>query len=381
MIIQALIVFIMASSIAYAVAVPMLIAINNRYLKRSLGMPVEGRKVIVCITTYGKASDVITSKIIPAIRSYSLPVRIIVLTEYFDSASYGVETIRVPEDYSTPNGSLNKHRALHYFSQWLKDNNIGSDTYILHIDDDNIPDSLYIENVFSMPYDAGEGTIRLREYDHHVMATLGDFQRVTYYDAFNVYANRHFKPLGVGGEGLTIRADIEAEIGWDYGPIAAEDFLMGQSIYHHGYTFGFIPGAIYLAPVTSTKDFFLQRRRWMHHFLVSIRKAIMLNSFATLFFAYMYLSGFIPIVGAFVWLVSSINHVSLPLWISIALLYEFIIGFFTTLYGSFRHKGLKWKMFSIVLQLPLTIYLIGTWIYFILTVKKIDKRDHVAKKV
>ena len=32
-------------------------------------------------------------------------------------------------------------------------------------------------------------------------------------------------PVGVNGEGLTIRADVEARLGWDFGPIAAEDLL------------------------------------------------------------------------------------------------------------------------------------------------------------
>ncbi len=376
-----LIAVVMFASLGFAVVVPILLYLNRDYHRLSLGDPVKGRKVIVCITTIGKAHDVVVNAIIPALKSYGMPIRIIVLAEEADTQDYGVETIRVPASYVTSGQSENKHRALHYFSQWLSSQGMGKETYILHIDDDNIPDRLYVENVFSMPYEAGEGTIRLREYSHHSLNTVADFQRVAYYDAINAFANRKFHPLGVGGEGLTIRADIEAELGWDFGPIAAEDFLMGQNIVFHGYNFGYIPGYLYIAPVTTTVDFFRQRRRWMHHFFVSFHQAIGMSWFPVIYITYLYMGGFLPLLGLGLWATTIVNHVVVPFWLTVPLTYELVMSFGITLYGAWQHRVSPWFLAAFVLQVPVSFYLIATWFYFVFTVRKIGKKDHVAVKV
>ncbi|WP_061951787.1 hypothetical protein [Acidiplasma cupricumulans] len=103
------------------------ILINKNYnsWNHSLGNPVNGRNVIILITTKGEAQEVVAN-IIKTLKSYSINTRIIVLTEYYDLYRYDAEILRVPADYKTKNGSKNKQRALQYYSEWLLKNNIGS---------------------------------------------------------------------------------------------------------------------------------------------------------------------------------------------------------------------------------------------------------------
>jgi hypothetical protein len=361
---------------------PLLLLYTRHYRNMDFGDPVPGRKVIVLIATVGKAFDVV-QQIIADLKEKNLPIRIMVLIEEYDKNPYDCEKIIVPASYGTPNHSLNKHRALHYYSEWLKQHGYGKETYTIHIDDDNMVSDRYIKSVFAMTYPAGLGTIRLRAYSRHLLNIIAEFQRVADYDAFVSFFCIRKRPVGVNGEGLTIRADVESELGWDFGPIAAEDLLMGQNIVAHGYEFGYIPGWIYLAPAVKSIDFYKQRRRWIWHFFVSAKQVWHLNPIPVIYFTYLYAFGWLPIAGLAVWsLIIFLHYTAPPILLGI-LTYQLFFGFFVTQYGAFQQKHRVWNVAAILLQFLTTIYMYGVFFYFLITYKQLKQKfeDDTIEKV
>ena len=374
--------FFAIMNLPISVSQPILLVITRHYRKIGFGDPVPGRKVIILIATVGKAYDVV-KEIIADLKSMNTQARIMVLIEEYDKNPYDCEKIVVPAGYTTPNNSHNKHRALHYYSEWLKRNGYGKETYTIHIDDDNMLSPLYIRNVFAMKDHAGGGTIRLREYSKHLLNTIAEFQRVADYDAFVSFFDIMKHPVGVNGEGLTIRADVEARLGWDFGPIAAEDLLMGQNIVYHGYSFGYIPGYVYLAPATRSIDFYKQRRRWIDHFFRSAKQVWGMNIIPVLWFTYLYAFGWLPIAGLGIWALTIFMHYQAPVYILAILTYELFYGFFTTQYGAFQQKHRVWNVAAILLQFPETFYMYGVFFYWFFTRKKLKAQlvDDTITKV
>ena len=108
----------------FSILQPILLIRNRNLRKYRHRPPVPGRRIMVLITTVGKASSVV-NHIIDVTRSYGFDVDIRVLIEEYDHSRYHADTIVVPESYRTERNSLNKHRALHYFSQWLLERGYG----------------------------------------------------------------------------------------------------------------------------------------------------------------------------------------------------------------------------------------------------------------
>ena len=374
--------FFAIMNLPISVSQPILLVITRHYRHIDFGDPVPGRKVIILIATVGKAYDVV-KEIIADLKSMNTQARIMVLIEEYDKNPYDCEKIVVPAEYTTPNNSHNKHRALHYYSEWLKKNGYGKETYTIHIDDDNMLDPLYIKNVFAMRDEAGGGTIRLRSYSRHLLNTIAEMQRVADYDSFISFFNIIRHPVGVNGEGLTIRADVEAELGWDFGPVVAEDLLMGQNIYSHGYSFGYIPGFVYLAPAIRSIDFYKQRRRWIDHFFRSVKQVTQMNIIPVIWFTYLYAFGWLPIAGLGIWIFAVVSHYTPPIYLLAILNYELFYGFFTTQYGAFQQKHRVWNVAAILLQIPTTIYMYGVFFYWFFTRKQLKEKlvDDTITKV
>ncbi|KQM10988.1 hypothetical protein AOA81_00020 [Methanomassiliicoccales archaeon RumEn M2] len=204
--------------------------------------------VIVVITTNGMATDVV-EKIISNIKGYELGLEIFVIKEHRDTFSYSCREITVPKDYVCPNGSRNKMRAMQYGNEWLRTEGYGRETYICHLDDDSMVDKPYLEYVINhMTVEGGQGCIRLREFGRHLFSSLSDIVRIANCEAWCRHYNKGNRPQFVHGEGIVVRADVEQEIGWDYGTYGAEDLIMGLEI-SKKYTFCHIPaGNIYIAP-------------------------------------------------------------------------------------------------------------------------------------
>ncbi len=363
----------------FSIVQPILLIRNRNIRRYRQRPPAPGRKIIVLITTVGNASGVV-NHIIDVIRSYSLQIDIRVLIEEFDNSRYHADTIVVPESYCTERNSQNKHRALHYFSQWLLERGYGPETYVIHLDDDTYVTKEYIEHVFSMEEHAGLGTVRLREYGHSLFSTLADFGRITDYDSYVSFFSSRHRPIGVNGEGLTIRADVESRLGWDFGPVAAEDLLMGQNIVYHGYSFGYIPGYVMIAPATTAIDFYRQRRRWVDHFFKSSRDVWNLRKAAVLWFSYLYLFGWGTLTGLIIWAMVIFVGYNPPLPVLGILTYELIISFASKQYGAWTVKEKRYRLIMLILQIPVAVFESGTFFYWVLTRPK-GTRDYTIAKV
>lgn len=307
-------------------------------------------------------------------------MEIFTLIEEYDKFNYNSKTIVVPKNYITKKLSLNKHRALNYFSEWLLKNGYGKETYVVHLDDDTIVSEKYLQYVMGMEEVAGGGSIRLREFKHFILTTIAEFGRVADYDSWVAFFTIRHKPIGVNSEGLVIRADVESKIGWDYGPVSAEDLVMGQNIYSRGYSYGFIPGFIYLAPALTALDFYRQRRRWIDHFFISLKDVWKMRKSAVLWFVFLYSFGWSSMAGLIIWCISILIGFHLNIILLSILSYDLIISFAVRQYGASTVKDIKYNIVALIMQIPIVIFESGTFFYFIFRRPKTTK-DYTIKKV
>lgn len=266
--------------------------------------------VIVVITTNGMATDVV-EKIIAKMRRYGDVVSdIFVIKEDRDMFTYSCRVINVPPDYKCKNRSRCKMRAMQYGIEALHEMGYGKETYICHLDDDSVVDLAYLKYIkYYLRAEGAQGCIRLRAWGRHLFSSLSDIIRIANCEAWCKRCNEGNRPQFVHGEGLVVRADVEYEIGWDYGTYGAEDLTMGLYI-SKLYRFADIPtGHIYIAPPTSVRDYFKQRRRWFWSLLNNRGKVRRLSFRTWLFYMYMYINGFLGLCALLIFpLVLLLNH-------------------------------------------------------------------------
>lgn len=298
--------------------------------------------------------------------------------EEYDKFKYSAKEIIVPSAYNCQNGSHKKMRALHYAIQRIHQLGYGKETYILHLDDDSIVSKSYIEYVRGMEEEAGQGSIRLRGYGQHLMSTLADMIRVSDCVIYCNHANDKKKPIIVHGEGLVIRADIEYEIGWDFGGYGADDLIMGLSIRAKGYSFGRIPDYIYISPPMSTMDFYKQRRRWSYSIMSNRKTIYRLNKKTMLFTMYKYIIGTLGIIGLIFWGIDILMGVSFPFPLTIIGIYNMAVSIIIYEYGVFNTNK-KYALSMLLLLIPVAFYEGGTFIYMMLRPPKKDTFDVIKK--
>ena len=359
-------IFYVCIMIPFMIYEPYLLLRNRKLMKQTPHSIVKNRELLVAITTKGTATTVVNS-IIDEMKLYKVQAKYVVVVEEEDGNGYHAdEKVIVPSNYTTPKHSLFKPRALNYFSQWLKEKGYGSETYVIHLDDDSIVPEKYLKFVLGMKEEAGQGVLRLRNGGKSLFSTLADFGRVTSCDMYCAHYNSIGRPLGVHGEGLVIRADVESQIGWDFigNTLNSEDFLMGQTIVSEGYKFGFIPAGIFISPPVNIKDFYKQRRRWMYSFEQSRKLAKKLNKGATNFFTFQYEMGWTVGIGAFIWLLTLLYHIHIFTPFIYLFTTGLVISFTEMQYGAWKTtKLLRWNIVMFFLQIPVMIFLSGTFFY------------------
>ena len=338
----------------------------------------ENRRLVVEIVTNGQNPEVVED-IISRLRTYKTKFEIWVLKEDYDRFAYSANEIVVPSDYSTRNGSYRKMRAMQYGIEYLHNMGYGQETYIIHLDDDSIVNESYIGYVEGMGEEAGQGSIRLRGYGMHLMSTLADMIRVSDCDIYCRNFNEKGKPKLIHGEGLVIRADVEYEIGWDYGGYGAEDFIMGISIASRGYSFGYIPDYVYISPPVNSVDFYKQRRRWSYSIMERRNVIRRLNAKAAAFILYRYAVGFAGIVGWTVWIVEILMGHHLPLLYTVIGGYNLIMTLGIYEYGVWKTDK-KYAVPMAILMIPTAFYESGAIIYMLLKPPRKNTFD-VIKKV
>ena len=320
---------------------------------------VVGRRVAVVICTNGENPDVV-EWILSELKGYRAALEFFVIKEERDPFLYSASMLTVPAGYACPNGSRNKMRALHYGTLKLGELGYGPETYLIFLDDDSLVTREYVAQVWRMTDEAGQGLIRLRSYDAHLMSTLADFIRVTDCEVFCRTFNATGRPHVAHGEGLVVRADVAVEIGWDYGTYGAEDLLMALRIRQRGYRFGLIPAYVLVAPPTSRHDFFRQRRRWLFSFLRAHSEIERASPTALAFGVYRYMLGWTGFIGLYLLLIDFALGVQLN-WLLFGLSAFNLASYFAAYqFGAASVRSVRHSVVMFLLQFAVAFYEGGT---------------------
>lgn len=180
--------------------------------------------------------------------------------------------IIVPKEYTPTHGTRYKARANQYAMEYRRRVGLnGSDVFVYHGDDDT---SIGHDTVWSIAqfiennqYDLAQG---LLTYPHQLTRSwfcrLADSIRPSDdMTRFCYCTGKLGSPLaGLHGEHVLMRASIEDQIGWDFGPtVTVEDAYFGLKFAErYGGRSTFLPSCSYGASPASVRDLIRQRRRW-----------------------------------------------------------------------------------------------------------------------
>lgn len=184
--------------------------------------------------------------------------------------------VTVPASYSTRRGTRFKARANHYANQLrCVQGEDRADVWVLHMDDDTgvstdtareVARFLHTQRATETPRHLAQGVLTYP-------ADIAVNRWTWYADAvrpaddvarFAAFTGGGHPLAGVHGELLLVRGNIEASIGWDFGPTAiVEDaeFAMRFATRYPGRS-GWFPGRCYGASPATVRDLIKQRRRW-----------------------------------------------------------------------------------------------------------------------
>ena len=188
-----------------------------------------------------------------------------------------VRIVTVPKGYRTPNRTRFKARANHYAHELrMRDGEDGHDVWVLHMDDDTGvgPDTaVAMARFIEEQVDAGPAAKHMaqgiltypRQYSVNRFTWLADSVRPADDVArFAAMTGSGTPRAGLHGELLLVRASIEAEIGWDFGPnsivedaqfaLIFSELFKGKSAWFGGRCYGASPATV--------ADFIRQRERW-----------------------------------------------------------------------------------------------------------------------
>jgi glycosyl transferase family 2 len=194
------------------------------------------------------------------------------------AANPRLRVLTVPRDFRTPRGTRFKARAIHYAHLLRqREGEARGDVWILHMDDDtgvNSHTGAELARFVECQRVAGDEAKHLaqgilaypREYSRSRITWYADAVRPGCDISFFPITTGRGKPrVGLHGELLLVRASIEAEIGWDFGPhtiVEDAEFAMRFCDTHPGRSAWF-PACSYGASPASLADFIKQRERWV----------------------------------------------------------------------------------------------------------------------
>ncbi len=185
--------------------------------------------------------------------------------------------ITVPGNYRTQNGTRFKARANHYANEVHKyEGSARDDVWILHMDDDTgtCSDTARALAAFvEAQRRAGRRACHLAQgvltYPRQLAANwftwLADSVRpADDLSRFCAWTGTGTPRAGLHGELLFVRASVEAEIGWDFGPEAIVEDAWFAMIFTQRYAGRscWLPGRCYGASPATVRDFIRQRERW-----------------------------------------------------------------------------------------------------------------------
>jgi egghead protein (zeste-white 4 protein) len=190
---------------------------------------------------------------------------------YMRLGEKGNKIIVVPANYETKNQTRFKARALNYTTELRKDLGVDTDKdWIYHQDEETMvgEDTIFGNLDFIMGgHDKlmGAGIILYPQDCEVSTMSMQEFARTS--DDFRLLYPVRTKGLpiwGYHGSHFICRADIESNIGWDFGETKVEDLLFNIKIMStYGNVVGFMKGFAYEKPPLNVGDHLRQRRRWI----------------------------------------------------------------------------------------------------------------------
>jgi cellulose synthase/poly-beta-1,6-N-acetylglucosamine synthase-like glycosyltransferase len=176
----------------------------------------------------------------------------------------------VPKEYSTPNHTRFKARALHYAVEWRRQRGENTDkTWVFHLDEESFVTKQCLGAILRYldkpdPRPVAEGPI----FYPNGMDTAGISRfadAVRPYICYNCVSElKSGLPSYIHGSNLLVRSDIEDAVGWDFGEYSAgeDGFFAGQIWRKFGKVFDWHGGVIEEQPPLTVKDWVRQHRRW-----------------------------------------------------------------------------------------------------------------------
>jgi len=201
----------------------------------------------------------------------------------------GVKIIKVPYEFSTPNRSKYKARALEYAKQLRKDYD-HENTWIYFMDEESIvgEDTIlgiidFIENKKGL---IGQGLIIYPNFfGKNIFTSLADSIRPSADVSIHVFQIKMGFVSWMHGSNVLIRSDVEQQIGWDFGKTWGEDSLFGLKAQELGYRIEWLKGRLYEQSPFTIKDFLKQRRRWALHSFDVLKKKVSIKVKLTYFYS------------------------------------------------------------------------------------------------
>jgi len=199
-----------------------------------------------------------------------------------------VRVVTVPRAYQTPNGTRFKARANQYAHELrAAEGEARPDVWVLHMDDDTgvgVDTVDRLARFVNSQWLAGSQGCHLaqgvlsypREFGANRLLWLADAVRPGCdISMFAATTGRGWPRAGLHGELLMIRASVEQEIGWDFGPrsiVEDAEFALMFCDRHPGRSDWFA-GLSYGASPTTLTDFVRQRERWAWGLLELVPKS------------------------------------------------------------------------------------------------------------
>ncbi|MGE0388770.1 MAG: glycosyltransferase family 2 protein [Candidatus Nitrosocosmicus sp.] len=251
---------------------------NRQFIEKDLRRIPNDPKIIFQITTKSATKTSVVKRGIQSIiescksTNYS-KYEILIVTEDINDQktlkSKPCEVLCVDRSFS-PN-AIKKARALQYailHRRKLKKQN--SDHWIFHMDDESyvVPQTVLsiLKFIREKKGIASEGPIfyPLKFEKANRITALAESMRA--FGCFECVTHMHNPPpIHMHGSNLLVRSDVEDKIGWEFGPILAEDQRFGYELFkkYGRNSMGWHGGILLEQPPLNIKDHFMQRRRWV----------------------------------------------------------------------------------------------------------------------
>ena len=271
-----------------ALNIDLLIDVNKiqRGLERS-----EKKRVIYTITTKGENTVTLRQSFdstrywlskVKEIHNLSFDSEIWVVTEadsyrekpafFNELESDGAILVVTPQEYRTLHDSKFKARALHFASELRQEKGINTlNDWVYHQDTETMVGEDTVLGNLDYIIDAddnqliGSGIILYpQNWRYHYNSVEETTRSVNDIGAIGQMRLWGIVPFGYHGSHLIVRADVENEIGWDFGEVRSEDLLFSLKLREK---FGAVTrpmkGFAYEKPPLTMGDQLKQRRRWI----------------------------------------------------------------------------------------------------------------------